>query len=124
MFYACETLRYLPNHELQDTELVATWLSLIADQPPTPNPGRLGQFEACLEWSLDLERTRAWPDISVPCLVLAFEHDIDSPPAYAREAAAQIPGCRFVEIAGASHLGIFTHPAAVAGELVDFFATV
>jgi pimeloyl-ACP methyl ester carboxylesterase len=57
LFYACETLRYLPNKELQDSELVATWLSLIADQPPPANPGRLGQFEACLAWSLDLERT-------------------------------------------------------------------
>jgi pimeloyl-ACP methyl ester carboxylesterase len=124
LFYACETLRYLPNHELQDTELVATWLSLIADQPPPANPGRLGQLEACLAWSLDVQRTAVWPDISVPCLVLAFEHDIDSPPVYAREAAAQIPGARFAQIPGASHLGIFTHPVAVAAELVDFFSGV
>ena len=50
-----------------------------------------------------------WPDIRVPCLVLGFEHDVDSPPVRAREAAAQIPGARFVEIAAASHLGPMTH---------------
>ena len=123
LFYACETLRYLPNHELQDSELVTTWLSLIADEPPTPNPGRLGQFEACLAWSLDRSRLEKWPRIGVPCLVLAFEHDIDSPPAHARHAASQIPGARFVEIPDSSHLGIFTHADAVAAELIDFFAT-
>ena len=124
LFFATETLRYLPNHELQDDTVVDTWLALIGDQEPWPNPGRLGQYEACLAWSNDLERTRAWPSISVPCLVLSFEHDVDSPPARAREAAAAIPGARFVEIPGASHLGVFTHGQAVAAALVDFFTSL
>jgi len=124
LFFATETLRYLPNHELQDDTVVDTWLALIGDQEPWPNPGRLGQYEACLAWSNDLERTRAWPSISVPCLVLSFEHDVDSPPARAREAAATIPGARFVEIPGASHLGVFTHGQAVAAALVDFFTSL
>ena len=67
-------------------------------------------------------RTRAWPTVSVPCLILAFEHDVDSPPARAREAAALIPGARFVEIPEASHLGIFTHSTQVGAALVEFFA--
>jgi thioesterase CepJ len=124
LFFACETLRYLPNHDLQNDEIVDGWLALIGDQERTPNPGRLGHFEACLAWSLDLERTRAWPGISVPCLVLAFEHDIDSPPAHARAAAAQIPGARYAEIPDSSHLGVFTHVDAVAAVLVDFFESV
>jgi pimeloyl-ACP methyl ester carboxylesterase len=124
LFYACEILRYLPNKDLQNDELVDGWLSMIGDQPPTPNPGRLGQYEAALAWSLDLERTRVWSDIRVPCLVLAFEHDVDSPPQRAREAAAMIPGARYTEIADSSHLGIFTHADAVGRELIDFFATV
>lgn len=124
LFGAVETLRYLPNHELQDDAVVDAWLSMIGDLPPWANPGRLGQYEACLAWSTDRERTRAWGGITVPCLVLAFEHDIDSPPARAREAAAAIPGARFAEIAGASHLGVFTHGPAVAEVLLDFFAGV
>jgi thioesterase CepJ len=121
LFYATETLRYLPNRDLQNSELVDTWLSMIGDLEPWPNPGRLGQYEACLAWSTDSERTKAWPDITVPCLVLAFEHDVDSPPACSREAAAQIPGARFVEIPDASHLGVFTHGEAVTQALSDFF---
>ncbi len=120
-FNAVETMRYLPNHELQQDEVVDQWLSLIGDLEPWPNPGRLGQYEAALAWSLDLERTRRWPQISRPCLVLSFEHDVDSPPARARQAAASIPGAHFVELAGASHLGVFTHAEAVAGAVLAFY---
>ncbi len=121
-FNAVETMRYLPNTELQDDSVVDMWLALIGDLEPWPNPGRLGQYEAALAWSLDRERTRRWPDMTVPCLVLAFQHDIDSPPARAREAAHLIPNARFVEIAGASHLGVFTHGDDVARAVVEFLA--
>jgi pimeloyl-ACP methyl ester carboxylesterase len=122
LFNAVETLRYLPNHELQQDETVDLWLSMIGDLDPWPNPGRLGQYEAALAWSLDSERTHRWAELSVPCLVLSFEHDVDSPPARAREAAERIPGGRFVEIAGASHLGVFTHAEMVADQMMGFFA--
>jgi len=121
-FNAVETMRYLPNHELQDDAVVDLWMSLIGELPSWPNPGRLGQYEAALAWSLDTERTKRWPSISVPCLVLAFEHDVDSPPARARQAAGMIPGAHFLELAGASHLGVFTHAEAVAAAVVDFLA--
>ena len=124
LFFATETLRYLPNHDLQDDSVVDAWLSMIGEMPVWPNPGRLGQYEACLAWSTDNERIGGWPTISMPCMVLAFEHDVDSPPARSREASTVIPGARFVEIAGASHLGVFTHGAAVGVALVDFFASL
>jgi thioesterase CepJ len=124
LFYATETLRYLPNSDLQDDGVVDAWLSMIGDLEPWPNPGRLGQYEAALAWSLDLERVQGWPTISVPCLVMAFEHDVDSPPTRAREAAAAIPGARYEEIAEASHLGVFTHGPQVASLLVQFFAAL
>lgn len=123
LYFATETLRYLPNHELQDDTVVGAWLDMIGDSAPWPNPGRLGQYEAALRWSEDQERTKAWSSITVPCLVLAFEHDIDSPPAHARKAAAAIPDSRYVEIPGASHLAPFTHADAVTDALVEFFAS-
>jgi pimeloyl-ACP methyl ester carboxylesterase len=121
LFYATETIRYLPNSELQDDAVVDAWLSMIGDMEVWPNPGREGQYAACMALSLDTERMKLWPDLSVPILVLGFEHDVDSPPDRARQAAAQIPGARFREIAGASHLGPMTHASAVAAELVSFF---
>jgi pimeloyl-ACP methyl ester carboxylesterase len=122
LFNAVETMRYLPNHDLQQDETVDLWLGLIGDLDPWQNPGRLGQYEAALAWSFDAERIGRWPSLSVPCLVLSFEHDVDSPPARAREAAGMIPGARFVEVAGASHLGVFTHAEAVADTVVSFYA--
>ena len=122
LFYATETLRYLPIADIQDSEVVSTWLSLIGDLPVWPNPGRLGQYEAALAWSTDPARTTRWPEVRVPCLVLAFEHDVDSPPRYARQAAEAIPGCDYREIAGSGHIGILTHADEVARHLVEFFA--
>jgi pimeloyl-ACP methyl ester carboxylesterase len=122
LFNAVETLRYLPNKELQQDGIVDDWLAMIGGLDPWPNPGKLGQYEAALAWSLDVDRITRWPSMTVPCLVLSFEHDVDSPPARAREAAAMIPGSRFVEVAGASHLGVFTHADEVAGQVVHFFS--
>jgi len=121
LFYATETLRYLPNKDLQDNALVDTWLSLAGDPAPWPNPGRLGQYEACLAWSTNPRHGEAWPSISVPCLIMAYEHDVDSPPEYAREAAARISGARYLEIADTSHLAPFTHASVVGEALADFF---
>ena len=123
-FNAVETMRYLPNSELQQDDVVDQWLSLLGDLEPWSNPGRLGQYEAALAWSLDIARTTRWPELSRPCLVLSFEHDVDSPPARARQAAAMIPNARFVELAGASHLGVFTHSDAVAAAILGFLAEV
>ncbi len=122
LFYATETLRYLPIEELQKDEVVDGWLSLIGDLEPWANPGRLGQYEAALAWSTDPRRTTRWPEINVPCLIVAFEHDIDSPPDRAREASAIIPACAYVEIEGASHLGIMTHVQPVVDTLAAFFS--
>jgi pimeloyl-ACP methyl ester carboxylesterase len=122
LFYATQTLRYLPIADIQDDGVVSTWLSFTADLPPWPNPGRLGQYEAALAWSTDPKRTTRWSEISVPCLVLAFEHDVDSPPDKARQAAAAIPQCEYREIAGSGHIGIVTHAGEVAEHLIEFFA--
>ncbi len=117
---AVDTLHYLPNHDLQDDDVVDLWLSLLDGAELWTNPGRQGQLEAALDWSCDPKRTARWPDFEVPCLVLSFEHDIDSPPARAR-SAAEVIGAEFVEVAGASHLGPLTHAEEVGRKLADFF---
>jgi pimeloyl-ACP methyl ester carboxylesterase len=122
LFYATETLRYLPIADLQDSEVVSTWLSFMGDLPVWPNPGRLGQYEAALAWSTDPDRGTRWSEIRTPCLVLAFEYDVDSPPRYARQAADAIAGCQYCEVVGAGHIGILTHAEEVARHLTEFFA--
>ena len=124
LFYATQTLRYLPIADIQDDEVVSTWLSFIADLEPWPNPGALGQYEAALAWSTDPVRTTRWPEIDVPCLVLAFEHDVDSPPDKALQASKIIPNCEYREIMGAGHIGILTHAKEVSAHLIEFFKSV
>jgi pimeloyl-ACP methyl ester carboxylesterase len=121
LFYATQTLRYLPIADIQDNDVVSLWLSMMGDLPVWPNPGRLGQYEAALAWSTDSARTTRWPEVRVPCLVLAFEHDVDSPPRDARQAAETIPGCQYREVSNAGHIGILTHPDEVAALLIAFF---
>ena len=121
LFYATQTLRYLPIADIQNDEVVSTWLSFTADLPVWPNPGRLGQYEAALAWSTDPARTTRWAQIAAPCLVLAFEHDVDSPPEKALLAASSIPGASYREITGSGHIGIVTHADEVAEHLIDFF---
>ena len=91
LFYATQTLRYLPIADIQDNEVVSTWLSIMGDLPVWPNPGRLGQYEAALAWSTDPVRTTRWPEVSgaVPGPGLRARRRLAA--AYARQAAEAIP---------------------------------
>lgn len=58
--------------------------------------------------------------ISIPTLVVAFEHDLLIPAKLGEEVARAIPGARYELIRGASHSGPFTHADQIA-ELVRSF---
>jgi thioesterase CepJ len=118
-----EVLVYLPRSKVQDDDQVRAFVELFGSDPPWGNPGRLGQWEAAATWTLEENPEARWKRISVPCLALAFEHDIDSPPRHAERAIAEVPGGRFVEIPGATHMGPFEHPDLVTSALTNFFTT-
>lgn len=123
-----DLLGYLPNSALQDDAIVAGWLSLFEAMAPEPDAtdqaGLLGQWDAAVHWAEDPIRHERWADITVPSLVLAFEHDVDSPPRLAEDAAREVPGARFVELEGLSHLGPLERPDLVVAVLTEFFASV
>jgi pimeloyl-ACP methyl ester carboxylesterase len=115
-----ELMSYPPREVLQDDEQVRTLIEIFGNDPPWENPGRLGQWEAAYAWTRDDDEVARWKRISVPCLAIAFQNDIDSPPRHARIAAAQVPGGHFVEIPGTTHLGPFEQPDAVATAITNY----
>ena len=50
------------------------------------------------------------PDIEITVLAVAYEQDVKFPPRGARLAASTMPSGEAVEVAGAAHGGLLTHP--------------
>lgn len=95
----------LPPKVLQDDDAtVESWRELLAGNLETAGDnGLLGQAAATREWLLDESRIDRWRALSMPCQVIAFEHDLQFPPSRGREAAGLLGDGRFVEIAGVAH---------------------
>ena len=105
-----------------DDEAVSRWLAMLTQAPAAwaSADGRLGQLHAEWSWMLDEDRPAGWAAVRVPCLVIAFEHDLYLPPRVGREAAQAMPDGRFAEVVGATHSGHFEHADRVNRLLVDF----
>ena len=124
LFDVVSLLSYLPTPLLQDDDTVEAWASIFAAGVHFPKPGRLAQWQSAVTWADRADRDADRVRIAAPCLVLAFEHDWDCPPAMARAAAATIPGARYVELGGCGHLAVFDRPDDVATELLTWLGTV
>jgi pimeloyl-ACP methyl ester carboxylesterase len=66
------------------------------------------------------DRSALLPSLRVPSLVLVGSDDSVTPPSEARAMAQQIPGARYVEIAGAGHLSMLEQPDAFVAALKTF----
>jgi 3-oxoadipate enol-lactonase len=68
--------------------------------------------------------SRPWAGrLRVPTLCLIPTRDQLIPPARQRATAALIPGARVVEVEGARHEAVFTHPAEVAAAILSWVDT-
>lgn len=111
----------LPPAAWQDDDQVNAIVSIAGVAfPPWPNPGRLGQYEACLAW-LESDHADTLRRIAAPCLVMAAEHDANATPTHLRRDAALIPDARFSVIAGQNHIPLGAVDTVV-GEIVAFLA--
>lgn len=63
-------------------------------------------------------------NIEAPTLVLCGEQDVISPPQEMRKIAMAIPGAKYVEIPGASHMAPLEMPELVNAELEAFLSTL
>jgi pimeloyl-ACP methyl ester carboxylesterase len=68
------------------------------------------------------DRLDALREVAVPCLVVAFSHDVNIPPTLNREVADAIPACEYAEVHGAGHAGGITHRREVRDLVVPFLS--
>ena len=115
-----ELLVYPPRSAIQDDAQVRAYVEQFGAEPRWDNPGRLGQWEAAVGWTTDVSAADRRARISVPCLAVAFEHDIDSPPHHNLLAVAQVPGAQYCEIPDTTHLGPFEQPAKIIEAITTF----
>ncbi|MER5642227.1 alpha/beta fold hydrolase [Kitasatospora sp. NPDC002227] len=66
------------------------------------------------------DRRQALGAITAPCRAISFADDLICPPHLVLEVADAIPGCDFVEIPDAGHLGHLERPEAVNLAITEF----
>jgi len=119
-----ELMTSLPPSVLRDdVGQVATWWELLGahEESWTSQDGVVGHSAAAVQWLRDDDHIARWPEITIPVLVACFEHDLFFPPAAGMAAAAAIPRGEFIEIPGAAHAGLLTHPRLCIDAIIKFF---
>lgn len=114
----------LPPATLQnDDATVEQWAELLALGGTGSEAGRLGQSAAARGWLLDTDRAARWPQMRVPALLVALEHDLQFPPGRGREAADAWPGASFTEIPDVAHgNGAFDAAQRIGEAIIAFHA--
>jgi len=77
-------------------------------------------YRAAVQCLVAFDERANLPQIRVPVLCLACEHDQAAPAAAMERMAARIPGARYVCLAGAGHLPNLEVPAAFDAAVIDF----
>ncbi|MGV9329355.1 alpha/beta fold hydrolase [Streptosporangium sandarakinum] len=104
-----------------DTPMARTGLSFITRRGGHPD-GFHDQGGAGDEWLVRADRHALWDKIDVPCLLMAFEHDLLLPPEAVRQAAGLIRDARFEMIRDVAHANALIKATDEIGEiLADFF---
>lgn len=111
-----------PSLLAADDRQVAEWVDLLSHQSEvwTSRDGEVGQAAAADAWVRDDRRMERLREVRIPVLVAAFEHDPMFPPATCRVALDHLQAGQFVEIPGAGHAGVMTHPTETAAAVLDF----
>lgn len=105
-----------------DAEQVEVWRELLGGQASvwTSRDGEAGQAAASWGWLRDPDRMAALADITVPTLVLAFEHDLYFPPRTAGAAADLLPRGELAVVPDTAHGGLLTHPKETSAAVLSF----
>ena len=81
-------------------------------------------YRAALAALVNFDRRDALPNIHVPTLTLAGEHDQTAPADVLERMAKIMPNARHVCLPGAGHLANVEQPAAFNKAVLDFVSTL
>lgn len=81
-------------------------------------------YRRALEALVGFNRLEALGGIAVPTLLMAGEHDPNSPPKVMQRMAERIPGSRYVEFSGIGHLMNLEAPDDFDHALIEFLREV
>ncbi|MFC0681508.1 4-carboxymuconolactone decarboxylase [Lysobacter korlensis] len=76
-------------------------------------------YASCCDALAEFDRTPDLARLAVPTLVVSGEHDPVTPPESMRGLADAVPGARYAELEGASHLAVAEQPAVAAALLSE-----
>jgi 3-oxoadipate enol-lactonase len=83
---------------------------------------RAATYRRALECIVTFDRRANLPNISVPTLLVAGEHDRNAPPAVMRKMADAIPRSSFIEMKGIGHLQNLEAPDEFDALLLNFLS--
>ncbi|KOV13061.1 alpha/beta hydrolase [Streptomyces sp. XY431] len=110
-------LEMLSPASLNDDAAIRSWLDILE---LTGNGSNTADGQA---WATQTgDRRKALRAITAPCRAIGFADDLICPPHLVAEVADAIPGCDFVEIPDAGHLGHLERPEAVNVAITEFLA--
>lgn len=109
-------LQSLSPHTLNDDTSARYWLEMLEMFAPAADVVRAQAQLEVITYRLD-----AYRGVRTPCMVIAFEDDLITPPHLGRQVADSIPGCRYEIVSRCGHLGYLERPDAVNALLLDFF---
>ena len=76
-------------------------------------------YAGCCAAIRDMDLRDRLPSIQAPTLVVSGDRDPATPPEHGRSIADSVPGARFENLAGASHLANIERPEAVTRLILD-----
>ena len=79
-------------------------------------------YRRALEALVTFDRRANLPNIAVPTLLIAGEHDHNAPPAVMKKMAGSIPRSTYIELAGVGHLQNLEAPDDFDGLVLNFLA--
>jgi pimeloyl-ACP methyl ester carboxylesterase len=111
-------LTAFPPERLADDAFVRHMKTVAAEWAGAPAPE--ARQRAATFISTYQDRLPFLTHMTVPCLVIGFELDIDTCAARAREVARAVPRAEYIELPGLAHAAPVTHPQRVWPPVIDF----